>query len=80
MENDLSGKYVLISNFFFYFGNKHFQVPAQFKQVCSTIRDYRKIPDAGVANSFIEYLCRNYQPGVIGDPIDWKEYSQRKLF
>ena len=80
MKNDLSGKYVLVSNSFFYFGNKHFQVPPQFKEVCSTIRDYRKISDASIAQSFIEYLCRNYQPGVLGDPIDWTEYSQRKLF
>ncbi len=80
MKNDLSGKSVLISEYFFYFGNRCFSVPLQFKQVCSTIRDYRKIPYTQVAEEFINYLPRNFDPGVIGEPINWSEYYQRRLF
>ena len=80
MQNDLSGKSVLISDYFFYFGNRHFSVPPQFKQVCSTIRDYHKIPNVQIAQNFIEYLKNTFEPGVIGEPINWTEYYQRKLF
>jgi hypothetical protein len=80
MKNDLSGKFVLISDFFYYFGNKHFLIPSQYKQVCSTIRDYHTIKDIITAQGFIDYLKANFQPGVIGEPINWAEYYQRKLF
>ena len=80
MKNDLSGKFVLISEYFFYFGNKHFLVPPQFRQVCSTIRDYHKIPNIQVAQNFIEALISKFEPGVIGEPLNWTEYYQRKLF
>lgn len=80
MNNDLSGKFVLISDFFYYFGNKHFLVPSQFKEICSTFRDYQKIQDYGIAEKFILYLNQQYQRGVIGEPINWTEYFQRTLF
>ncbi|MHA4810206.1 Nmad2 family putative nucleotide modification protein [Flavitalea flava] len=80
MKNDLSGKYVLISDYFFYFGNNHFLPPHEYKQVCSDIRDYRKIKNKPMAESFIRFVEKNYQLGVIGDPINWIEYYQRSLF
>ncbi len=80
MSNDLSGKYVLISEYFFYFGDQHFLIPERFRAVCSNIRDYYEIKATSIAQSFVEYVAENFPPGLIGDPIDWKEYTQRQLF
>jgi hypothetical protein len=80
MKRDLSGKFVLVSNQFFYFGNKHFAVPSEFKSVCSRLRDYLKITDIQVAEKFIQFLKTHFIPGIHGDPVNWIEYSQRILF
>lgn len=78
-KTDLSGKYVLISDHFFYFGNKHIKVPNYFKGVCSHVRDRVKVNDE-LAEEFIQYIKEKYSPGVIGDPIDWHRYNQKSLF
>jgi hypothetical protein len=79
-KTDLGGEYVLLANYFFYFGDKHFLVPQEFKPICSNVRDRMKIKDQELAERFIKYVEANFNPGVIGDPIDWIHYNQFTLF
>ena len=80
MKKDLSGKYVLLSTNFWYFGNKNFPVPVEYLGACSDVRDTKLIKDQQLAADFIRWLIDNYRPGIHGFPINWIEYQQLKLF
>lgn len=82
LETDISGKYVLISDCFFYFGNKHFKIPNQFKSVCCRYRDYtiHKAETEPICERFVEWIFNTYPRGINGNPINWNEYYQLKLF
>ena len=76
LENDLSGEYVLTSNYFFYFGSQHFKVPEEFLNICCTSRDYTKSENSNVGKKFVEWVANKYSIGVHGDPTDWEQYKQ----
>jgi len=81
LNKDISGKYVLISTNFYYFGENAILIPDEFKLIIGKNKrgfSGPKIPfDCGEA--FITYLKSNYKRGVMGDPINWREYNQLKL-
>lgn len=82
MKKDLSGKFVLISTVFFYFGECHFEIPIEFRGICgNNPRGFAgpSIP-LSVGNKFIAWLEKTYVKGVHGDPINWIDYKQTKLF
>ena len=75
IETDTRGKFVLISQHFFYFGDHSVPIPEPFRDVCSRGRNMksRSIP-LDVANSFIVWIQENYRMGIHGDPISWSKH------
>lgn len=82
LKQDLSGKFVLISNQFIYLGTKNFRVPSKYIELCpnSKQRDYITIANEELANEFIAFVQEKYLSGVNGEPINWEEYKQLNLF
>lgn len=82
LKQDLSGKFVLISNCFIYLGNNYMKVPEKYLGLCpnSKQRDYVTIKDNDLAEEFIKMIANKYQYGVRGEPINWIEYNQLSLF
>ncbi|MBB5396198.1 hypothetical protein [Mucilaginibacter sp. AK015] len=80
MERDLKGKFVLLSNNFWYFGDKNFAVPDEYLNAISDVRDTKLIKDQELASEFIKWITNNYSQGIHGFPINWIEYQQLRLF
>ena len=79
LEADTKGKNVLISEHFFYLGNKAASIPVAFLKINTDSRDmmYKSIDEA-FGKSFIEWVESNFKQGLNGDPISWKDYFKKK--
>lgn len=82
LKQDLSGEYVLISDCFVYLGDQFLKIPDEFIEICPTTkhRDYITIKNDKLAEEFISVILNKYNTGLIGKPINWKEYEQLELF
>ncbi|MCD9576334.1 hypothetical protein [Flavobacterium soyae] len=78
---DLSGEYVLISDYFVYLGDKCLKVPDAYLELCPTSkqRDYITIRNEELVERFIKSILEKYDLGLIGTPINWREYKQLQL-
>ena len=73
-EVDIGGKFVLISNHFFYFGKNHVQLPKGFKRLVNKLpRGHKYKGLEKVGKKLIELLQKKYKTGMHGDPIDYTE-------
>lgn len=81
LKQDLSGENVLISDYFVYLGDNYFKIPEKYFELCpnKTTRDYFTVQNADLAIEFIELILNNYDLGLNGKPINWKEYKQLQL-
>lgn len=72
---DTGGKNVLISKTFYYFGDHSVPIPKKYLEVCSEGRSMKGpgIP-LNVADQFIQWVKDGFEPGIHGDPINWKEH------
>ena len=82
LKQDTNGKFVLISNHFIYFGNRHFKVNDKYMPLCPNKRqrNYITINNDELAKEFITEIENNFDLGVHGDPINWREYNQVSFF
>lgn len=73
-KRDVDGKYVLISQEFYYFGNNALSIPDACIGICSQGRGF-KSPSISqkVVNNFITWLKNTNTIGIHGDPISWKK-------
>lgn len=79
-KNDLSGKYVLFTNKFYYFGDSSPLIPEEFWGVCNEGRNMKsKGIDNKTAKKFVDWLEKNFNEGINGDPINWNEYEHNQL-
>lgn len=67
-NRDLPGKYVLISNHFWYFGQNAILLPEDLLFLADVARGYRVIEDETQINSFVEWLVSSSQSGYLGQP------------
>lgn len=75
-RRDASGKYVLLSNHFYYFGDKAPMMPAELNGICSHSRSYHFWDiDEELLNQFVSWLETNFTLGIHGDPRNWKEFN-----
>lgn len=81
-KQDLSGDYVLISNYFTYLGDNYCKIPDIYREVCPGIRnrDYITVANEDIVDDFINMIINEYGLGLLGTPINWKEYAQKMLF
>lgn len=77
---------VLLSKTFYYFGDQCIDIPDEFSDIRLSDTDMRgnmKYTDLegqdAIIMAFIEWLAANYEPGIHGDPCNWKEYNLPKL-
>ena len=81
VATDTRGEFVLLSDAFYYFGDKNFRVPPQYRTACSKNRNLTPPHKADIVacEGLVEWVSVRYKMGVHGDPIGWKEYLQSKL-
>jgi hypothetical protein len=73
MERDLSGKFVLASNRFYYFGREAIEVPLGMRPDIPKGQSANGslTHDLAAAQKFIEYVTSKYHVGVHGTPHSW---------
>ena len=74
-NRDVPGKYVLISNRFWYYGEDAILLPEEFLVFANVKRNYRKFDDEVQIGKFVNWLLSLPQSGYIGRP-----YMFRKEF
>ncbi len=79
LKVDTGGKNVLISNYFFYFGQNAPALPSNLKSICHTTVGQKKLSIAE-GDEFINWLTSQYSLGILGKPINWLIYNQARLF
>ena len=75
LKRDTSGKYVLISEHFYYFGKNMIDIPDEIKDEFIVGRAYKKV-DEIKANKLIEYLKKNYSLGLLGEPNSFEGFQR----
>ncbi|MFC4477318.1 hypothetical protein [Flavobacterium chungangensis] len=79
LRKDTSGKNVLISKDFYYFGDSAPLLPKDLFDVChSGVGE--KIIKSPKQDKLIGWLKENFHNGIHGDPINWIEHNQLNLF
>ena len=80
VKTDTEGKNVLVSEHFYYFGDKAPSIPNELIEVCHTTQGQKIIKPDQLAIDFIKWLSSNFKKGVQGDPLNWNDYTQLRLF
>lgn len=76
LKRDTNSENVLISQTFYYFGDKAPLIPDEYLEVCSEGRNIKSVGiPKDTADAFINWLTQNFEKGVHGDPINWIEHS-----
>lgn len=76
LKTDTGGQFVLISQTFYYFGDKAFKIPDAYNDICNKGRNIKsKSIPVDIADAFIEWLKNRYSAGIHGDPINWKSHK-----
>lgn len=79
LEKDTGGNNVLISEHFYYFGDKAPKIPDALLEICHTTQGQKKITDQ-LAIDVVNWIEANFKKGIHGDPLNWIEYNQARLF
>ncbi len=75
LERDVSGEFVLISQIFYYFGDRAPKIPDEFLAICNEGRNMKSISIPNVVGEkFIQWLQSNHHIGIHGDPICWSKH------
>lgn len=78
-KKDLSGKNVLISDNFYYFGDNLIEVPTKFIELFKYGVGEKK-NQTPLAIELIDWIKKTQTKGITGDPIDWMNHIQTTLF
>lgn len=77
LERDIRGKYVLISEYFYYFGKDAIDIPAKLKEeICITKQGHKNVNE-NTALDFLSWLSENYRTGRHGDPFLFGDSFER---
>lgn len=77
IERDLSGRYVLLSKKFWYFGCAPLEIPGRIRPEIPAGQSSQgsMTHDLTRAKQFIEYIESNYKKGIHNNPTGWKKHS-----
>ena len=79
MNRDLSSKFVLISEEFYYFGNRAVLVPEQFREkICLRSQGYKNNFPEEFIERFMNWLQNSNECGYFGDPIQFQKFERYK--
>ena len=79
MEHDLSGKNVLISETFYYFGGNAMDIPKDFQALVPMgqwVKGHRNKHNPELVGAFILWLQANYSHGIHGEPAQFNRKAQ----
>jgi hypothetical protein len=76
MKRDLSGKNVLISETFYYFGGNAVDIPKEYKALVPSGRGHRNKHNLELVADFIHWLQANYSHGIHGKPAQFYRKAQ----
>jgi hypothetical protein len=80
LKTDTGGNNVLISEHFYYFGDKAPIIPQELIDVCHSTQGHKKIIDQQLVINFSNWISSSFRRGVYGNPLNWSEYDQLNLF
>lgn len=77
-RTDLNGGNVLLSNYFFYFGNQPIALPGELRNIVHQQQGHRRLPHRLAA--FVDWIHRlGYQPAtLLGNPQMWSQPNFQK--
>lgn len=81
-KRDVSGKNVLLSKTFYYFGSSCPVIPEDYSYIDNNSRAIKYLDLAGEdtkIQAFVDWLDTTYGKGIHGDPCNWKEFNLPKL-
>ena len=79
VQIDVGGENALIGELFYYFGDSAPLIPESIRKIChSGIGEKILAEDEGC--EFLQWLTAQFSPGINGDPNNWIEYQQKKIF
>lgn len=79
LRKDTGGKNVLISEHFYYFGDKAPTIPIGLHDVCHITQGQKIVTPDELATAFLEWVTKNFHQGIHGDPLNWCEYNPNQL-
>lgn len=80
LKKDTSGRNVLISEHFYYFGTNAPTIPKEFLEICKEGIGEKKFENIQLADDFINWVTNNFKTGIHGDPLSWERSNQLSLF
>lgn len=78
LKKDTGGNNVLISEHFYYFGDKSPKIPSELLEICHTTQGQKKLTSQ-LATDLLNWITANFKTGIHGDPLNWNEYNQLNL-
>lgn len=79
LETDTGGNNALISEHFYYFGDKAPKISNQFLEICHTGIGEKKLSEK-MGYDLVDWIITNFHTGIHGDPLNWIAYTQARLF
>lgn len=79
LETDTSGKYVLISDNFYYLGGHTAELPDEFKPYFSSTQGQKYIREETIINNILAWIKSNFSPGITGFPIEFQNNKFQRL-
>jgi len=73
IEKDLKRPYVFTAEHFYYFGDKAVDIPFQYESLIWRRQGCKCNHDAEIVEGFLNWLGKNFSPGVHGNPTDRDE-------
>lgn len=80
LETDISGANVLISDHFYYFGDKAPTIPIELIGICHSGIGEKKFDNEQIGDEFINWVATNFKTGIHGDPLNWQNFNQLVFF
>jgi hypothetical protein len=65
---DLTGKFVLISKMYWYFGKEAIPIPNRLRDIVKSNQGHKKIDDESLKNIFIDWIKLQKGHAFIGEP------------
>lgn len=77
LERDISGRFVLVSKHFYYFGKSSIDIPDKFRhEICATTQGHKNVKK-GIALKFIDWLSKSYHLGRHDEPLLFESKFER---
>lgn len=77
LKRDLSSKYVLAAEIYWYWGKKGVLLPETLWSSLKVGRNYKVISDANIQNIFFNWLKSQQGKGYLGEPIKFRSHNNR---